>query len=137
MTESDRLSGWRMMGDIWGQSLTANTYPREGKNMATIIIDGARFDGNNISIRNGRVTIDGKLQDGTLNGVVEVRVVEGILGRLECDAAVTCGEVRGDVSAGGSVTCENVGGGIQAGGSVKARGRAGGTIQAGGSVSIG
>ena len=105
--------------------------------MARITIDGANFVGNNITIRNGKVTIDGKVQDGTLAGVVEVRVVEGVLGGLECDASVTCGEVRGDVSAGGSVSCQNIGGAIQCGGSVTARGRAGGTIQAGGSVRIG
>lgn len=102
-----------------------------------IIIDGKVFHGNNVTIRNGTVIIDGKMQDGTVQGVVEIRIVEGVLGKLETDASVTCGEVRGDVSAGGSVTCANVGGAISAGGSVRASGRAGGTINAGGSVRVG
>lgn len=105
--------------------------------MATINIDGRTFSGNNVTIRNGRVIIDGKEQEGAVNGVVEVRVTEGILDKLETDASVTCGDVRGTVQAGGSVTCNNVGGTIQAGGSVTAKGRAGGTIMAGGSVRVG
>jgi len=98
--------------------------------MGTIIINGKRFVGNNITIRNGKVVIDGKAQDGEMKGVVEVRVIEGVLGRVECDASVTCGEVWGNVAAGASVTGENVGGSIQAGGSVTAGDRAGGAIQA-------
>jgi hypothetical protein len=105
--------------------------------MATVMIDGKRFEGDNISIRDGRVIIDGKPHDGEVQGVVEIKIIEGVLGRLETDAAVTCGDVRGDVAAGGSVTCNNVGGAIKCGGSVNAKGHAGGTIQAGGSVRVG
>ena len=105
--------------------------------MARITIDGASFVGNSVTIRNGKVVVDGVAQEGNLHGVVEVKIVEGALGSLECDASVTCGEVRGDVSAGGSVRCGNVGGTIQCGGSVTAAGRAGGAIHAGGSVRVG
>lgn len=105
--------------------------------MATVTIDGVIFSGNNVTIHNGRVTVDGKAMDGVLNGVVEVRVTEGVLGSLECDASVTCGDVAGSVSAGGSVTCGNIGSVCQAGGSVTARGQIGGAIQAGGSVRVG
>jgi hypothetical protein len=105
--------------------------------MASVVIDGKSFNGNNITIRNGRVTVDGVTQDGTLHGVVEVRVVEGVLAKLECDASVTCGDVCGSVSAGGSVTCNNVGGHVSAGGSVRAAGKTGGNTSAGGSVRIG
>lgn len=101
--------------------------------MARITIDGRSFQGKSISIRNGVVTIDGVAQDGTLNGVVEVRVIEGVLGRLDCDASVTCGPVSGDVSAGGSVTCDAVGGSVSAGGSVTCDDVRGG-VSAGGSV---
>lgn len=109
----------------------------EMHNMAKITIGGVSFEGNNITIRNGRVIVDGIVADGTVNGVVEIRILEGVLNNLETDASVTCGQVNGSVSAGGSVHCENVGGGVQAGGSVSANGRLGGTIQAGGSVRIG
>ena len=102
-----------------------------------IIIDGKVFQGNNITIRNGRVTIDGRPQDGELHGVIEVKITEGTLHNLDTDSSVTCGSVSGYVSAGGSVTCGDVGGTAQAGGSITAKGRLGGTIQAGGSVRIG
>lgn len=103
--------------------------------MGRIVIDGRTFEGNSISIRNGHVVIDGVAQDGQLSGVVEVRIVEGVLGKLECDASVTCGEVRGDISAGGSVRCGNVSGSVSAGGSVTCA-NAGANISAGGSVRI-
>lgn len=102
-----------------------------------IYIDGRRFDGNTIEIRNGRVKIDGKLQDGELSGTVEIKLTEGTLASLAADGDVTCNDVRGNVSAGGSVRCNNIGGTLQAGGSVNAAGKAGGPIMAGGSVSIG
>lgn len=100
-----------------------------------IVIDGVTFQGNRITVRNGTVTVDGKVQDGTLSGVIEVRVVDGVLGRLDCDASVVCGEVRGDVSAGGSVQADAVGGNVSAGGSVQCD-DVGGSVNAGGSVSM-
>lgn len=103
--------------------------------MGTITVNGKSYVGNNISIRNGVVVIDGKLQDGTVSGVVEV-MVSGELVSLETDASVTCEEVKGNVSAGGSVSCGAVGGTVNAGGSVTA-GRVGGGITAGGSVRAG
>lgn len=101
--------------------------------MATITIDGRTFSGSNVSIRNGKVTIDGAVQDGTLNGVVEIKITDGIIGRLDCDASVNCGEVRGNVSAGGSVNCDGIGGNVSAGGSVNAD-NISGSVNAGGSV---
>ncbi len=101
--------------------------------MARIVIDGVEFVGNSVDIKNNRISIDGTPQDGLLSGVVEVRVIEGELGSLRSDAAVTCGQVHGDVSAGGSITCQNVGGNVHAGGSVRA-GAVTGSITAGGSV---
>lgn len=104
-----------------------------GEGMGRITIDGRAFSGNSVTIRNGVVTIDGVQQDGTLHGVVEVRVVEGVLGRLDCDGSVTCGEVAGNVSAGGSVKADNVKGNVSAGGSITC-GEVGGSANAGGSV---
>ena len=39
--------------------------------MGTVNINGKQFVGNNIAIRDGKVVIDGKLQDVVLNGDVE------------------------------------------------------------------
>jgi len=104
-------------------------------NMARIVINGREFTGSSVSIRNNTVIIDGKVQDDDISGVVEVRVIEGIIDRLETDASVNCGDVKGGVSAGGSVHCGNVAGSVTAGGSVKCD-KVGGNITAGGSVKM-
>lgn len=101
--------------------------------MGTISINGQVFSGNNVSIINGRVTIDSVVQQGDVKGVVEIRVTEGVIGSLTTDASVNCGEVRGDVKAGGSVNCDGVGGSITCGGSVNCD-AVGGSVMAGGSV---
>ena len=109
--------------------------------MGTISIGGRTYTGNNISIINNRIYIDGVLQtDGgtgeatKLQGVVEVRVLEGIIHELKCDASVTCGPVTGNVTADGSVSCDDVGGSVKAGGSVSCDDVTG-SVTAGGSVS--
>lgn len=101
--------------------------------MATIVINGHTFSGRSVSILNGQVTIDGVRQDGTLSGVVEIKVTEGVLGEMRTDASVSCGDINGSVSAGGSVNCENIGGNVTAGGSVNG-GNVKGSVSAGGSV---
>lgn len=106
--------------------------------MARIQIDGVTYECSNLAIRNGRVIVDGKFVDREVSGVVEVRILEGVLQNLETDASVSCGRVTGDVVASGSVTCGDIGGSVQAGGSVHANGRLnGGSVMAGGSVKIG
>ena len=101
--------------------------------MSTINIAGRSFVGQSVSIINGRVTIDGVVQDGSLSGVVEIKVTEGVLGQLCCDASVSCGQVAGSVSAGGSVNCDAIGGNVIAGGSVNCN-DVRGLVVAGGSV---
>ena len=41
---------------------------RDWQDMGTIIINGRRFDGNDVAIRDGKVVIDGKPQAGELRG---------------------------------------------------------------------
>jgi len=101
--------------------------------MATVTIDGRSFSGRSVSIINGRVIIDGVAQGGTLSGVVEIKITEGVLAELKTDASVSCGSVTGNVSAGGSVNCDRVGGSVTAGGSVNCD-DVGGSVSAGGSV---
>lgn len=101
--------------------------------MATVTIDGRMFSGHRVAIINGKVMIDGVAQDGSLTGVVEIRIIEGVLQELNTDAAVSCGEVRGSVRAGGSVNCDGVGGNVSAGGSVNC-GDVRGNVVAGGSI---
>ena len=96
-------------------------------------INGVKYEGNNVSIVNGVVTIDGVVQStDRLSGVVKI-VVTGTLQSLKTDGSVTCGTVEGSVNAGGSVECGNVGGYVSACGSVKCD-KVGGSVQAGGSI---
>jgi formylmethanofuran dehydrogenase subunit C len=79
--------------------------------MGTIIINGKRFDGNNVTVRDGKIIIDGKPQDDELHGDVELQVVESVAGRAECVASVTSGATRGDAAASATVSCETGAGG--------------------------
>lgn len=102
-----------------------------------ISINGHVFSGQNVDIVGGNVYINGVKQEGDkLQGVVEVRILEGTVNNLKSDASISCGNVGGDVHASGSVQCDNVKGSINAGGSVQAD-DVGGSINAGGSVSYG
>lgn len=89
-------------------------------------------EGNNISIRNGVIYVDGVVVQSGLDNSVHI-TWHGDLASLQADGSVTCGSVEGDVIAGGSVKCQNVGGNVGAHGSVRA-GRCGGNIIAKGSV---
>ena len=104
----------------------------KGGGGGTITINGVTYTGNNISMRNGKVTIDGVEQDQKISGVVEVRV-SGTLASLDCDSSVTCNDVHGSVNVGGSITCADVSGSVNAGGSIKCR-EVGGNASAGGSI---
>ncbi len=102
--------------------------------MSSVTINGRTYVGNSVSVVNGTVIIDGVAQGGDkLSGVVEVRILEGEVRDLRSDASITCGNVNGNVNAGGSVVCNGVGGSVNAGGSVRA-GSIGGSVMAGGSV---
>ena len=105
--------------------------------MNRVTINGITYTGaGSISVINGVVTIDGKRQDGTVSGVVEIRVLEGTISELTTDASVSCGDVTGNVRAGGSANCRRVGGSVNAGGSVNCD-AVGGSVTAGGSVNHG
>ncbi len=91
-------------------------------------------EGNNVSIINDTVMVDGKVIKRSASGVVKV-VVQGTINELRTDASVECGDVAGSVEAGGSVNCKNVGKDVDAGGSVNSM-KVGGDIDAGGSVVI-
>ena len=101
-----------------------------------VIINGKVFSGNNLSIINGLVIIDGKPQDGTVEGVVEVRITEGSPVSVQSDAAVHCDEVAGNVRAGMEVNCGNVGGSVNAGMGITC-GDVSGDINAGMGVNMG
>lgn len=90
--------------------------------------------GNNISVCNNRIIVDGKVVSESLSEDITVIVVgscgnlkangnvevQGDCGNIDCGGSCTVrGNVSGDIDAGGSITCGNVGGSIDAGGSVR------------------
>ncbi len=94
-----------------------------------IVIDGREFSGKNISIVNGKVTVDGVVQDDQLVGDVNIDVhgdvvkldagsgsvtVSGSCGQVSTMSGdVECGNVSGNVKTmSGDVTCGAVGGGV-------------------------
>jgi hypothetical protein len=93
-----------------------------------VTIDGRDFNGSNVTIINGRVTVDGVVQDGTLSGNVSV-VVHGDVDRLENASGtvkannvgsiatkngdIECGDVNGSVQTmSGDVSCGKIGGSV-------------------------
>jgi hypothetical protein len=101
--------------------------------MGTININGKIYQGNNIVINGSKIIIDGVERRDDAQGVVEVRILEGVVENISSDASISCNNVKGNVQAGGSVSCNDVGGSVMAGGSVSCD-DVGGNITAGGSV---
>lgn len=96
----------------------------------SIVINGTSYSGNNISIVNGRVTIDGKEHTPT-DKVINI-VVNGNIDSLHVDVCklvevhgevndltttsgdVVCGNVKNDVSTtSGDIECGNIGGSVK------------------------
>lgn len=102
--------------------------------MSNITINGRTYTGNNITVNNGKVFIDGKsADDGEQGRILEVRI-QGEPVSVHSDTAVTVnGNVNGNVDAGSSVNCGNVQGSVKAGSSVNC-GDIGGEAKAGSSI---
>jgi hypothetical protein len=100
---------------------------------STVIINGVSYSGSSVVISGSKVVIDGKEQDQTVSGVVEVRITEGRLNNLTTDGSVQCADVEGSVNAGGSIKCAHIGRSATAGGSIKC-GVIHGSATAGGSI---
>lgn len=98
-----------------------------------ITINGKTYIGSNISVKNNKIFIDGKLvedYEAADKIIVEVKI-EGDPISVESDAAVTVeGSVQGSVRAGNYVSCHQVGGNVDAGNYV-ACGNVAGNVKAG------
>jgi len=96
------------------------------------IIDGREFKGNSISISNGKVTVDGVVQDGELAGPIHVQV-HGDVQTLENHAGNVTANNVGELSTGsGDVKVDgNVGGSIRTGSGDVVCGQVGGNIRTG------
>ena len=107
--------------------------------MNRVTINGVTFTANShssVSVNGRTIIIDGKKVDvGDIEGPTLNIKVEGVLGSLEADGDVQCGDVGGTVQAGGDVDCGNVGGTVQCGGNVDC-GKISGSVMAGGGVTV-
>ena len=107
------------------------------RSWSTVSVNGktVRVRGNNISVINDKIIVDGKVLDESMDFKNITVIVEGDCKKLDAygnveikgncgsvDCSGSCyitGNVEGDVDASGSVTCGNVGGNIDASGSVR------------------
>jgi hypothetical protein len=107
--------------------------------MSTVIINGKRMNvsGNNISVINNKVYVNGKLvTDEDAKEPVKL-IIEGDVMSIQADGDVDIvGNVSNSVKAGGSVSCNNVNGDVKASGSVHC-GDVTGNVDASGSVHCG
>jgi hypothetical protein len=81
--------------------------------MGTIIINGQRFAGNRVEIRNGKVVIDGITQDRDPHGDVYAQVVEGVVGHTKSVATVRCSAARGASGGIQTVAVASAGNGLR------------------------
>lgn len=103
------------------------------RSKSKVIINGKTYDhGKNVSITNGKVVIDGVVQEDNILAAGPISVlIQGTCGNIECASGevivsgsvdgdvstasgdIDCGDVQGSIStASGDVQCGNVGGRI-------------------------
>lgn len=81
--------------------------------MSTININGKTFTGNNITVNNGKIIIDGKeVTDHGKDASITVEV-HGNVEKLDCTSCTIHGDVTGDVDA-NTVNCKNIAGNVDA-----------------------
>jgi len=82
------------------------------KNKNKITINGKSYEvsGNNISVKNDSIYVDGVLVESGLTGDVKVEFT-GDLANLDCTTATINGNVTGDVD-GTTISCGNIGGDV-------------------------
>lgn len=98
-----------------------------------IIINGKRFVGKNVSIKNGEIVVDGvnvTPNEKTINievaGNIETLKVDS------CDKIIVTGDVTNLQNGSGDITCKNISGSTTSGsGNIEVEGYIGGNVQTG------
>lgn len=114
-----------------------NSKKKSNNSYSTVTVNGKtiRVKGNNITVINDKIIIDGKVLDESIDFKNITVIVEGDCHRLDAcgdveirgncgyvDCSGSChieGNVEGDIDANGSVSCGDVSGDIDASGSVR------------------
>lgn len=82
-------------------------------NNGKVTINGKSYSGSNVQIRDGVVIVDGKNQEGILQGPITV-FVEGDAHNIETQSGdITARDVGSIQTTSGDVSCGNVNGNIQ------------------------
>lgn len=104
--------------------------------MNKITINGKTIEvsGSNITVVNNKIFVDGKEISDEVSKNANIYIY-GDVNYIETDKSVSCGNVTGNVYAGGSVSCDDIDGSVSCGGSVSCDG-IGGSVTAGGSISM-
>lgn len=87
-------------------------------NKSVSVINGKRYVGNNITMHNGIVTVDGVVQNdnNNLNNKTILIEINCNVDKIECDESIVInGDVAGNINAGKNVSCDNVVGNVSAG----------------------
>ena len=102
--------------------------------MNKIVVNGKTIqcNGNNVSIVNNKVFVDGKEISDEAVKKCDVYIY-GDVENISCEGSIQCNDVKGDIECGGSVNCDNVGGSINCGGSCNCD-EVKGNVTAGGSI---
>lgn len=106
-----------------------NIFGNNGK----ITVNGRTYSGNNITINNNQVIIDGVVQGDLDDKKIEVTIlcnvdritsdesihIKGnVNGNVESGTSVNCDKIIGSVTAGTSVNCDDIHGDAKAGSSI-------------------
>lgn len=106
-----------------------NIFGRNSK----ITINGKSYSGNNITINDGVVIVDGVTQDDYQKEKIELTIlcnvekiisdqsihIKGnVVGDLVAKTSINCNDVKGSVTAGTSVNCNDIEGDARAGTSI-------------------
>jgi uncharacterized protein YjbJ (UPF0337 family) len=80
----------------------------------SIVVNGKRYKGKSVCIRNGVVTVDGVVQEVDMSQIPVNIVIEGSCGSIQNDVGdIKCGNVSGDVqNSVGDITCNDVTGDV-------------------------
>ena len=83
------------------------------KSSGRIVIDGREFSGRNVSITGNKVTIDGVVQDGELQGDINIQIYGDVDTLDNASGVVKCYNVGSLKTMSGDVECGDISGNVK------------------------